>query len=171
LHAAAAALKLPRWRNSISAVKFQRLFRTFMEQSMDPITTAILAALPVIASDLIKSSIKDAYAALRAVIQQQWGKSSPIVKAVDALEASPKSKGQALVLAENVADSNATANADVMHALAKLVDELKKEGIGGNGIAALTINITGGSAQGIIGAGNVSIGTIKYGNQPRGIKR
>jgi hypothetical protein len=105
------------------------------------------------------------------VIQKQWGKSSPIAKAVDALEASPKSKGQALVLAENVTASNATANPDVMHALAKLVGELKKEGIGGNAVAALTINITGGSVQGVIGAGNVSIGTIKYGTQPRGIKR
>jgi hypothetical protein len=40
---------------------------------MDPITTAIIAALPVLASELVKSSVKDAYAGLKAVILRKWG--------------------------------------------------------------------------------------------------
>ena len=36
---------------------------------MDPITTAILAVLQVIGSEVIKSSVKDAYDGLKAVIR------------------------------------------------------------------------------------------------------
>jgi hypothetical protein len=101
---------------------------------MDPITTAIVAVLPALASDLLKSSAKDAYEGLKAVIRRTWGTASPIAKSVDALEASPKSKGQATVLAENVAQVDAMANAEVMQALGRLVDELKKAGIGGQAL-------------------------------------
>ena len=66
---------------------------------MDPITTAVVAAIPALASDLLKSPIKDAYEGLKAVIRRKWGNGSPIAKSVDALEASPKSEGQATVLA------------------------------------------------------------------------
>src|SRR6516225_6073306 len=122
---------------------------------MDPITTAIVAALPAVASDLIKSSVKDAYAGLKAVIRRKWGDASPVAKSVDALEANPESKGQAEVLAEQVAAVNATGDAEVMQALAKLVDQLKKEGVGGTDVAQIAVNISGGTVQGIVGAQNV----------------
>jgi hypothetical protein len=35
------------------------------EDAMDPITTAILAALPALASDVVKSGVKDAYEGLK----------------------------------------------------------------------------------------------------------
>jgi disulfide oxidoreductase YuzD len=59
---------------------------------LDPITTAIVATLPVLASDLVTKSVKDAYEGLKAVIRRKWGEASPVAKSVDALEASPKSK-------------------------------------------------------------------------------
>jgi hypothetical protein len=49
-----------------------------------------------------------------------------------------------------------------MQALAKLVDTLKTEGIGGKAIAAITINISGGTVQGTVGAENVSIGSQSF---------
>jgi hypothetical protein len=130
---------------------------------MDPITTAILAALPALASDLIKSSVKDAYQGLKSVLLRKWGATSPVVKSVDDLEANPKSKGQATVLAENVAAAKLTSDTEVMQALAKLVDALKTEGMGGKAIAAITINISGGTVQGTVGAENVSIGSQSFG--------
>jgi hypothetical protein len=142
-----------------------------MEDTMAPLTTAIVAVLPALASDLVKSSVKDAYAGLKAIICRKWGDASPVAKAVDALEASPKSKGQAAVLAEHVAALNATADAEVMQALAKLVDELKTEGIGGTAVARIAINISGGNVQGVIGAENVSIGSMNFGAPPTGGKR
>ncbi len=134
---------------------------------MDPITTAIVAVLPALASDLLKSSAKDAYEGLKAVIRRKWGDASPLAKSVDALEASPKSKDHATVLAENVAKANATADTEVMQALAKLVDALKEGGIGGEAIARIAINITGGTVQGIVGAENVSIGSMSFGAPPK----
>jgi disulfide oxidoreductase YuzD len=134
-----------------------------MESTVDPITTAILATLPGLASDMVKTSVKDAYEGLKAVIRRKWGDSSPMAGAVDALEANPKSKGQAAVLSENVAAANAMADTDVMQALGKLVDELKKEGVGGKAVEGIGINITGGSVQGVVGAENVSIGSMNFG--------
>jgi hypothetical protein len=86
------------------------------------------------------------------------------------LEANPKSKGQAAVLAENVAAVNATADAEVMHALAKLVDELKKEGVGGEAVARITVNISGGTVA-VAGAQNVSVDTMNIGSSPKDGKR
>jgi hypothetical protein len=126
---------------------------------MDPITTAIVAALPALASDLAKSSVKDAYAGLKAIIQRKWGDASAVAKSVDALEANPKSKGQAAVLAENVASVNATANAEVMQALANLVAELTKGGLIGEAVGQITVNISG-SSVGVAGAQNVSVKTM-----------
>jgi hypothetical protein len=55
------------------------------------------------------------------------------------------------------------ADTDVMQALGKLVDELKKEGVGGKAVEGIGINITGGSVQGVVGAENVSIGSMNFG--------
>ena len=130
---------------------------------MDPITTAIVAALPALGSDLIKSSVKEAYVALKAMIRSKWGDTSPVASSVDALEENPKSKAQAEVLAEHVAAVNATGDADVMQALARLVDVLKKEEIGGPAVAQIAVNISGGEVHGVIGAQNVSAENINFG--------
>ena len=39
---------------------------------MDPITTAIMAALPALASDMVSTAVKDAYAGLKSLIAQVW---------------------------------------------------------------------------------------------------
>jgi hypothetical protein len=136
---------------------------------VDPITTAIVAALPALASDLVKSSVKDAYEGVKSVIRRKWGATSSIAKSVDALEADPKSKRKATVVAKNVTKANATADVEMRQALAKLVDELKKERIGGKAIAAMTINIKG-DVHGVV-ADKVSVGSMNFGVQPRRGKR
>jgi len=54
---------------------------------------------------------------------------------------------------------NATVDPEVMQALTKLLDELKKEGIGGKAIAQITANVSG-STVGVAGAQNVTIGSM-----------
>jgi hypothetical protein len=137
----------------------------FVEKTMDPVTTAIVAALPALGSDPIKSSVKHAYAALKAIIRRRWGDTSPVAKSVDALEANPKSKGQAEFLAEHVAAVNAEGDAEVVQVLAKLIDQLKKGGIGGAAIAQIAVNISGGEVHDIIGAQNISIPSAYLGGQ------
>jgi hypothetical protein len=107
---------------------------------------------------------------LKAVIKRKWGDASPIAESVDALEASPKSKDQASELAASVAKVNATADPEIMRALGVLVDELKKARIGGDAVGRIAINITGGTVQGVVGAENVSIGSMSFGVPPKGGK-
>jgi hypothetical protein len=129
---------------------------------MDPITTAIVAALPALTSDLIKASVKDAYGALKAVILKKWSQASPVSRALSDLEKDPKSRHEATALAESLARVHATSDTEVMQAVAKLIKEMKKEGVGGPTIANITISVTGGTV-GVAGAQNVSIGSMNLG--------
>jgi len=132
---------------------------------MDPITTAILAVLPALASDLVKSGVKDAYEGLKTVIHRKWGESAPISKAIAAVEEDSSSKAQAAVLEEKVGAVKASEDADVLQALQALLEQMKAHGIGDEAAASVRVNITGGTQTGVIGAGNVSAGTIDFGNR------
>ena len=135
---------------------------------MDPITTTILAALGVMGSEVIKSSVKDAYDNLKAVIRRKWGDTAPISKAIAAIEEDPQSKAQAAVLEEKVAAVKASADAEVAQALRELVEQLKANGIGGEAVARIQFNMSGGVVQGVAGAENVQIGTMTFGAPPKG---
>lgn len=130
---------------------------------MDPITTTILAALGVMGSEVIKSGVKDAYEDLKTVIRRKWGDTAPISKAIAALEEDPKSSAQAAVLQEKVGAAKATEDADVLQALHTLAEQMRTHGIGGEAVANIQLNISGGTQTGIIGAQAVSAGTITLG--------
>lgn len=130
---------------------------------MDPITVAILAVLPTLASDLVKSGVKDAYEGLKAVIRRKWGNTAPISKAIIAIEKDPRSKVQAAALEEKVAAVKATEDDDVLRALHQLVEQMKANGIGGAAVARIQFNMSGGLVQGVAGAENVQIGSMSFG--------
>jgi hypothetical protein len=130
---------------------------------MDPITTAIVAALPAMSSDLVKSAVKDAYDGLKAVIRRKWGEAGRLPKAVEDLEENPKSEGKAMVLERQVAETKAVEDTEVMQALAKLVSELKEAKIGGEAIANIAIHISGGTIQGVVGAREVNVSSMNFG--------
>ena len=134
---------------------------------MDPITTAILAVLPALTSDVVKSGVKDAYDGLKAVIQRKWGDAAPISKAITAIEEDPSSKAQAAVLEEKVGAVKATEDAEVAQALHKLVEQMKTHGIGGEAVAKIQFNMSGGVVQGVAGADNVQIGSMTFGAPPK----
>src|SRR6266478_205301 len=130
---------------------------------MDPITTAVVAALPTLASDVVTSGVKDAYAGLKAVIRRKWGETAPISKAIAAIEEDPNSKAQAAVLEEKVGAVKATEDAEVAQALRQLVEQMKTHGIGGEAVARIQFNMSGGVVQGVAGAENVQIGSMTFG--------
>ena len=134
---------------------------------MDPITTAIMAALGVMGSEVIKSGVKDAYEGLKAVIRGKWGKSAPISKAIAALEEDPQSTAQAAVLEEKVGQVKATDDAEVVQALHALVEQMKTDGVGGEAVARIRFNMSGGVVQGVAGAENVQIGSMTFGAPPK----
>jgi hypothetical protein len=135
---------------------------------MDPITAAIPAVLPALAADTVKSAVKDAYDGLKAVIRRKWGDTGPITKAISAIEEDPGSKAQAGVLEEKIGAVKATEDAEVAQALHRLVQEMKSHGIGGEAVAKIQFNMSGGVVQGIAAAENVQIGSINFGNPPEG---
>jgi len=135
---------------------------------MDPITAAILAALPAMASDTVKPAFKDAYDGLKAVIQRKWGEAAPITKAIMALEEDPTSKAQAAVLEEKVVSVKATEDPEVLQALHKLVEQLKAQDMGGGVVASIQFTMSGGTVQGIAGAGTVNVGSMAFGAPPKG---
>jgi len=119
---------------------------------MDPITTAILAVLPALASDMVKSGVKDA---------------APISKAIAAVEEDPNSKAQAAVLEEKVAAVKAAEDSEVAQALRQLVEQMKTHDVGGEAVARIQFNMTGSVVQGVAGAENVQIGTMTFGAPPK----
>ena len=134
---------------------------------MDPITAAIMAVLPALAGDTVKAAVKDAYDGLKTVIRRKWGESAPISKAIAAIEEDPTSKAQAGVLAEKVEAVKATEDREVAQALQKLVEQMKANGVGGEAIAKIQFNMSGGTLQGVAGAENVSIGSMNFGAPPK----
>jgi hypothetical protein len=135
---------------------------------MDPITTTIVALLPALASDMVKSSVKDAYEGLKAVIRRKWGDAAPVAKAIAALEDDPKSKAQVAVLEEKVEAVQASEDAEVRQALQILVERMREEKIGGEPVARIQVAVSGGVAHGVIGAENVHIGSLSFGHPPQG---
>jgi hypothetical protein len=134
---------------------------------MDPITTTILAALGVIGSEVVKSGVKDAYENLKGVIRRKWGESALISKAIVAVEEDPNSKAQAAVLEEKVGAVKATEDAEVVRALHELVEQMKTHGVGGEAVAKIQFNMSGGVVQGVAGAENVQIGSMTFGAPPK----
>ena len=132
---------------------------------MDPITTAIVAALPALATELVSSSVKDAYAGLKAVITRRFGATSAVAKSVNDLEANPKSKGLAMVLSEHVVQAKAEADSDIMKAVSILVQVLKSDKNSGTSSVNIHAAMSGGIA-GVVGAQNVSLGSVNVG-RPR----
>jgi hypothetical protein len=135
---------------------------------MDPITAAILAVLPALASDMVKSGVKDTYEGLKAVIRHKWGETAPISKAISALEEDPTSRAQAAVLEEKVAAVKATEDVEVVQALHQLIEQMKTHSIGGEAAARLQFTMSGGVVQGVAGSENVQIGSMTFGAPPKG---
>jgi hypothetical protein len=130
---------------------------------MDPITTAITAVLPSLASDTLKDAVKSAYEGLKAVIRRKWGERAPIINAIKAMEEDPTSKAQVGVLAEKVEAAKANEDTDVMKAVQELVTVLKAHDLGGEAVAHIQLNIMGGNQTGIIGAGSVAASNLTIG--------
>jgi hypothetical protein len=102
------------------------------------------------------------------VIRRKWGENAPIRKAIVALEEDPKSKAQAGVLEEKVAAVKATDDPEIVKALHKLVEQMKTDGIGGEPVAKIRFNMSGGIVQGVAAAENVQIGSMTFGTPSKG---
>lgn len=88
---------------------------------MEPITTTIVTALALGAAtgvqETVPQAIKDAYSGLKYIIRTKFGKVN-----MDLLEGAPDSKNRQLVVAEDLEDSGAIRDVEVLRLAKALLD-------------------------------------------------
>lgn len=89
---------------------------------MEPITTAIIAAL----ASLAEPAVKDAYHALKELVVKTLGMDHEVVRAVSSLEEKPDSEGRRATLNEELAASEAAKDPAIAAATQALLDQLKR---------------------------------------------
>lgn len=90
---------------------------------MDPITTAIVAAL----ASLSKDVIKDGYDALKAVIMKNFGEHKDLVDAIDKLEKKPDSEARKAAIQEEVEIARVNDDPEILTLVQNLLDKIKEQ--------------------------------------------
>lgn len=90
---------------------------------MDPITTAIAAALGQVGA----AAIQDAYQGLKQLIQQKWGADSDLADAVDRLEEKPDSKARQAMLQEEVRAAEADQDDALLQAARQVLEQIRAQ--------------------------------------------
>lgn len=89
---------------------------------MDPVSTALVAAV----AKLSTMAIKDSYEALKLAITRRFGADSDIGKAVKGLEEKPDSNGRKEVLQEEIKASKADQDPDLQKLAQSLLQVIEK---------------------------------------------
>ena len=89
---------------------------------MDPITTAILAAVAAVSSN----AIKDSYSVLKALLKKKFGEESDLVEAVNKLEAKPQSKGRQATVQEEIEAVKANDDLEIVQLAQSLLEKLQE---------------------------------------------
>lgn len=114
---------------------------------MDPITTAIMAAL----ANLTKDAIKDSYNALKCACKKKFGEKSDLVEAVDKLEKKPDSEARKGMLQEEIEVANAHKDTEIIHLAEILLEKIKEQSPEQKNITIRDITATG---EKVIAIGN-----------------
>ena len=93
---------------------------------MEPITTALIAAL----GKLAEPAVKEAYEGLKALIARKLGTRHAAVEAVGTLEKKPDSTGRRETLNEEIAGSAVATDAAIVAAAHNLLESVKRHGGG-----------------------------------------
>jgi phage terminase small subunit len=125
---------------------------------MDPITTAIVAAIAAGVSKVGEQAVVDAYAKLKELLRKKFGARSKVLKAVKELEANPKSAARKDVVKEEVATAKADQDVELLKAAQLLLTAIKTKPDG----ERIIQTIIGDQNTQISGDGNViSVNTPK----------
>ena len=125
---------------------------------MDPITTAIVAAIAAGVSKVGEQAVVDAYAKLKELLRKKFGARSKVLKAVKELEANPKSAARKDVVKEEVATAKADQDVELLRAAQLLLTAIKTKPDG----ERIIQTIIGDQNTQISGDGNViSVNTPK----------
>jgi flagellar motor component MotA len=120
---------------------------------MEPISTAIFAAL----ANLSKDAIKDSYNALKAALTKKFGDKSDVVEAVKQLEKKPDSEGRKATLQEEVENSKVNDDPEILQLAQDLLDKLKEQPSGQQIITQTISNVKYAATS---GTGTASISNV-----------
>lgn len=108
---------------------------------MDPITTAIVAAIAAVSS----SAIKDGYSALKGLLKKKFGENSDLVEAVNKLEAKPQSEARKATVQEEVGTAKASDDPEIVRLAQDLLDKIKEQPGGQQIINQIQTNTASGN--------------------------
>ena len=98
---------------------------------MDPITTAIVAALAAGVTSGVteagKKTVVDAYGKLKAMLKERLGDDSDVADAVEKLEKKPDSEPRKGLLHEAVTDAKADQDDEILAAAQALLEKIKAQ--------------------------------------------
>ena len=120
---------------------------------MDPITTAIVAAIAAVSS----SAIKDSYSVLKALLNKKFGEKSDLVEAVNKLEAKPQSEARKATVQEEVEAVKANDDPEIVQLAQSLLEKLKEHPEGQQVINQTISNVKYAATS---GTGTASISNI-----------
>jgi hypothetical protein len=133
---------------------------------MDPITTAIVAALAAGAvsgaTEVGKQALVDAYGELKSRIEKKFGKESKIVKAVQELEDEPDFEPNRKALAGRVEQSKASQDGEILAAARALLEQIEARPGGEQHVMTATGSYIAQADRG--GTATVSVNRPEAGN-------
>lgn len=107
---------------------------------MDPITTAIVAAVTAGVTETGKKAFSDAYQGLKDLIKSKLGRDSKVPEAINELEDNSESKGLQMVLAEAMALEKADEDPELIDIAKQLVVALSETEEGQSAVAKFQID-------------------------------
>lgn len=130
---------------------------------MDPVTTALLAAMAAGAlggvTEAGKAVVVDAYGKLKSLLAKKFGGKSDVVQAVEQVEAKPDSKGRKETLAEEIAGVKADQDPEIVQAAQMLLQAVQGLPEGGQHIQTAIGNYIAQADRG--STASVNIGHLK----------
>lgn len=98
---------------------------------MDPVTTAIVAAITAGFTKVGEQAVTDAYDELKNILKEKFGKKSEVVKAVDRLEEKPESGGRKQMLQEEVLEAKVDQDSEILKLAQDLLTVIASQPDGG----------------------------------------
>lgn len=124
---------------------------------MDPVTTALIAAVSSGLKAVADEAVLDVYKSIKSAIKKKLG----ISKAIAELEANPNSKERQQALAENLAAKDADKDPEILRLANKLIQALQETEAGRKAVSKYHIDATA-SQVGVIGDGARIEGGIHF---------
>jgi hypothetical protein len=111
--------------------------------TVEPITTAIAAAVTAGITDIGQKALGDTCQGLKDPIKSKFGQDNKVAKAIAELENNPESKGRQTILAESMAQEKLDRNPELIHLARQLVRALEETEQGRLAVAEYQIDARG----------------------------